>query len=111
MKLAQFLLALLVMSAFIMAFVFSARRLLGLRIGIVRSLLAGLVSVVGLAVFSLLMQRPEQRGILTGVQFGSTLVVTTGFLAVLEVVAPSGTLGGPRGWVRSVRSRVARTRR
>ncbi|ASQ97433.1 AarF/UbiB family protein [Streptomyces sp. 11-1-2] len=111
MKLAQFLLALLVMTAFIMAFVFSARRLLGLRIGIVRSLLAGLVSVVGLAVFSLLMQRPEQRGILTGVQFGSTLVVTTGFLAVLEVVLPSGSVGGPRGWVRSARSRVTRTRR
>ncbi len=41
MKVAQFLLALLVMTAFITAFVISARRLLGLRIGTVRSLLAG----------------------------------------------------------------------
>ncbi|GGW81739.1 ubiquinone biosynthesis protein UbiB [Streptomyces lucensis JCM 4490] len=111
MKVAQFLLALLVMTAFITAFVISARRLLGLRIGTVRSLLAGLVSFAGLAVFSLLMQRPEQHGVLTGVQFGSTLAVTTAFLAVLEVVVPSGTVGWPADWVRAVRSRIARTRR
>jgi ubiquinone biosynthesis protein len=111
MKFALFLLALLVMTAFIAAFVVGARRLLGLRIGTVRSLLAGLVSFAGLAVFSLLMQRPEQHGVLTGVQFGCTLVVTTGFLAVLEVLAPSGTVGWPLDWVRAVRSRIARTRR
>ncbi|WEO94718.1 AarF/UbiB family protein [Streptomyces sp. FXJ1.172] len=111
MKVAQFLLALLVMTAFIAAFVLSARRLLGLRIGTVRSLLAGLVSFAGLAVFSLLMQRPEQHGVLTGVQFGSTLVVTTGFLALLEVIAPSGTVGWPTDWARAVRSRLACARR
>ncbi|OPF84792.1 hypothetical protein VT50_0200910 [Streptomyces antioxidans] len=101
----------LVMSGFMIVFVMSARRLLGLHIGFIRALFAGLVSLAGLGVFNLVMQRPEQQGALTGVQFGSTLLVTMGFLAAWEVVLPSGSMGSPASWPRALRSRVARGRR
>lgn len=110
-KVAQFSLVLLVMSGFMTAFVVSARRLLGLHIGFIRALFAGLVSLAGLGVFNLVMQRPEQQGALTGVQFGSTLLVTMGFLAAWEVVFPSGSMGSPASWPRALRSRIARGRR
>ncbi|QKV97839.1 AarF/ABC1/UbiB kinase family protein [Streptomyces sp. NA02950] len=99
------------MSGFMTVFVVSARRMLGLHIGFIRALFAGLVSLAGLGVFNLVMQRPEQQGILTGVQFGSTLLVTMGFLAAWEVVLPSGSMGSPAGWPRALKSRIARGRR
>jgi ubiquinone biosynthesis protein len=110
MKAAEFVSASLVLVGFIMAFAVGARRLLGVRIGAVRTLLTGLVGIAGLAAFSVVMQRPEQRGVLTGVQMGSTLVVTMGFLALSEVVVPSGS-GQPMAWLRGLRSRLIRGRR
>ncbi|WP_432588265.1 AarF/UbiB family protein [Streptomyces sp. HD1123-B1] len=110
-KAAQFALVVLVMSGFMTVFVVSARRMLGLHIGVIRALSGGLVSLAGLGVFNLVMQRPEQQGILTGVQFGSTLLLTMGFLAAWEVVLPSGSIGSPAGWPRALKSRVARGRR
>ncbi|MDI5967950.1 AarF/UbiB family protein [Streptomyces sp. SL13] len=110
MKAAEFISASLVLIVFVTAFAAGARRLLGVRTSVLRTLLTGLVGIAGLAVFSSVMQRPEQRGVLTGVQVGSALVVAMGFLAVSEVVVPSGSCR-PAAWLRSVRSRLDRGRR
>ncbi|WP_328788034.1 MULTISPECIES: ABC1 kinase family protein [unclassified Streptomyces] len=96
---------------FIVIFAAVAQRLLGLRVGIIRTLLTGLVGTVGLAVFGAAMQRPEQGGAITTVQIGCTFLLATAFLAVSEVVVPSGSSGSPAGWLRAVRSRVARASR
>ncbi|MDJ0347477.1 AarF/UbiB family protein [Streptomyces sp. H10-C2] len=95
---------------FPLAFAVVARRLLGLRIGAVRSLLT---SAVGVIVVSFLSeaQRDKESGVLLGVLIGTTLVAAMGFLAAAEVIVPSGSLGWPTGWVRSIRSRIARGRR
>ncbi|MCZ4125408.1 AarF/UbiB family protein [Streptomyces sp. H39-S7] len=106
----EFVTACIAVVVFIAAFAVAARRLLGLRIGAIRTLLTGLVGMAGLTAFSVVMQRPEQRGVLTGVQMGSTLVVAMGFLAVSEVVVPSGS-GWPIKGLRSLRSRLTRGRR
>ncbi|MBY8877417.1 ABC1 kinase family protein [Actinacidiphila acidipaludis] len=110
MKAAEFVSASLVLVLFVTAFAVGARRLLGVRTGALRTLFTGFVGIGGLAVFSLVMQRPEQRGVLTGVQVGSSLLVAMGFLALSEVVVPSGS-ARPTVWLRSLRSRVVRSRR
>ncbi|WP_447038488.1 ABC1 kinase family protein [Streptomyces sp. DSM 118878] len=69
-----------------------------------------MVGIAALGLFSLVMQRPEQGGFLTSVQFGSTFVVAMGFLAVTEIFLPGDT-GRPLGWLRGLRARLARTRR
>ncbi|UED85094.1 ABC1 kinase family protein [Streptomyces profundus] len=95
---------------FTVAFAVASRRLLGLRIGIVRSLLTGAVGSTVVMILSE-VQKEEQSGLLLGVQLGTTLVVAMAFLAGLEVVAPSGSLGWPNAWWAALRSSAARARR
>jgi ubiquinone biosynthesis protein len=110
MKAAEFVSASLVLVLFVTAFAVGARRLLGVRTGALRTLFTGLVGIGGLTVFSLVMQRPEQRGVLTGVQVGSSLLVAMCFLAISEVIVPSGS-ARPTVWLLSLRSRLVRSRR
>jgi ubiquinone biosynthesis protein len=104
-------------AAIVGAFALLARRLLGLRFGLVRLLLAGLV---GFAVAG-----PIARPLAGSLQGGGTvtplwflilggaaaLVVAMVFLVVAEAVVPSGSLPGPLELRRALRGRVARTRR
>ncbi|MFD7177650.1 ABC1 kinase family protein [Streptomyces sp. NPDC059929] len=110
MKVAEYVSAGVVFVVFLMAFAKGAGRLLGLRVGLIRAFLAGIVGIAALALFSLVMQRPEQGGFLTSVQFGSTFVVAMGFLAVTEIFLPGG-LGPSFGWLLGLRARLARARR
>ncbi|WP_229845027.1 ABC1 kinase family protein [Streptomyces cinnamoneus] len=93
-----------------MVFPVIARRLLGVRVGIIRTLLTGAVAVAGMTLFSSVMQSPDQGGLLVGVQMGCALLLAMGFLAGLEMLAPGGA-GSPAGWLRAVRARTARARR
>ncbi|HYN95059.1 MAG TPA: AarF/UbiB family protein, partial [Pilimelia sp.] len=95
----------------------AARRLLGVRFGIVRLVLAG-----GLAVW---VSGPLSRAVVGGVPPGSSgaaplwflllaivgsLLVAMVFLVVAEALAPSGSVM-PIVWLRGMRSRLSRTRR
>ncbi|MFI8389867.1 ABC1 kinase family protein [Streptomyces sp. NPDC085540] len=95
---------------FTVGFALAARRVLGLRIGAVRSLLTGTVGVVVVLTLSG-AQGDEAGGALLGVVIGTTLVASMGFLAASEIIVPSGSLGTPVGWLHSFRSRLARARR
>ena len=88
-----------------------ARRLLGLQLGVVRTVLAGVVGSAAWLAFGLAIARPQQRPfMLTTVQLGIALLVAMGFLVLAEAVLPSGALR-PVTWARALRHRLARARR
>ena len=100
-------------------FALLARRLLGLRFGLVRLLLAGLAgfAVAGPIVQSLTGGVPpgEWTG-MTPVWFlilagACALVVAMVFLVVAEALAPTGSVPGPLELRRVLRGRIARARR
>ncbi|GGS36085.1 MULTISPECIES: ABC1 kinase family protein [Actinokineospora] len=84
-----------------------ARKLLGLRVGVLRTLVAGGLGLVGQTVFALTVKQP----VLATIQFGVALLVAVVFLVVAEAVVPTGALGWPNDWLRAARRRLARTRR
>jgi ubiquinone biosynthesis protein len=88
-----------------------ARRLLGLQLGVVRTVLAGVVGSAAFLAFGLAVARPQQRPfLLTTVQLGIALLVAMGFLVLAEAVLPSGSVR-PLSWARALRQRLARVRR
>ncbi|MFF5128709.1 ABC1 kinase family protein [Streptomyces syringium] len=93
---------------FLVVYPVIARRLLGVRVGGVRTLLTGGVALAGILLFSTVIRTPDRRGLLMGVQMGCALLLAMGFLAVSEMVVPSGST---TGWLRAVRSRAVRARR
>jgi ubiquinone biosynthesis protein len=111
-------LILLSVVAIVGGFALLARRLLGLRFGVVRLLLAGLVgfAVAGPIARSLAGSVPATERAITPLWFlilagACALVVAMVFLVVAEALVPSGSLPGPLEWRRALRGRVARARR
>ena len=99
-------------------FALLARRLLGLRFGLVRLLLAGLAgfAVAGPIAQSLAGSMPDDGGAITPLWLlilagACALVVAMIFLVVAEALVPSGSLPGPLELRRALRGRVARARR
>ncbi len=88
-----------------------ARRLLGLRLGVLRTVLAGLVGSAAWLIFGITIYGPQQSPlVLTTVQAGIALLVAMGFLVLAEAVLPSGSVR-PRAWARALRDQLARVRR
>jgi ubiquinone biosynthesis protein len=105
-------------AAIVGAFALLARRLLGMRFGLVRLLLAGLVgfAVVGPIARALAGAAPTTGPAITPVWFlilagACALLVAMVFLVIAEALVPSGSLPGPLEWRRALRGRLARTRR
>jgi ubiquinone biosynthesis protein len=105
--------------AIVGGFALLARRLLGLRFGLVRLLLAGLV---GFAVAGPIAQSltggaaPGEWTGMTPLWFlilggACALLVAMVFLVVAEALAPTGSLPGPLELRRGLRGRIARARR
>jgi ubiquinone biosynthesis protein len=105
-------------TAIVGAFAVLARRLLGLRFGLVRLLLAGLAGfvVAGPIAQSLAGSMPDDGGAITPLWLlilagACALVVAMIFLVVAEALVPSGSLPGPLELRRALRGRFARARR
>jgi ubiquinone biosynthesis protein len=99
-------------------FALLSRRLLGLRFGLVRLVLAGLVgfAVAGPIARSLAGAVPADGAVATPLWLlilagACALVVAMVFLVVAEALVPSGSLPGPLELRRVLRGRVARARR
>jgi ubiquinone biosynthesis protein len=96
----------------------AARRLLGLRFGVVRTLLAGTIAFVASGpLFSTMLGDTGERESGVG-QFGLlllsimvALLAAMVFLVLAEVLVPAGTVPPPYEWWRLSRARAARTRR
>jgi ubiquinone biosynthesis protein len=91
------------------------RRLLGLRLGIMRTLIAG---VIALLVVSPIITAiiPNNASILTDLSFiilgyAIALLVGMAFLVVAETFVPSGSIPGPLYVSRQLRKRLGRTKR
>ena len=94
-----------------------ARRLLGVRFGLVRLLLAGGLALVvaGPITKALAEGVPKDASSITPLWFLllgvlCALLVAMVFLVIAEALAPTGSVT-PLAWVRGLRSRLARTRR
>lgn len=111
MTIATVVLAAASFALFLVVFPVLARRLLGVRVGVIRTFLTGAVTFGGVLVFSTVIRTPERGGLLMGVQMGCALLLGMGFLAVTDMVFPSDSAGPAVGWLRALRSRVARARR
>lgn len=97
--------------ALLVALAVGARRLLGLQLGVVRTMLAGLVGSAAWLTFGIAIQLPQQRPlVLTTVQLGIALLAAMAFLVLAEAVLPSGSVR-PLTWTRALRHRLARVRR
>ena len=99
-------------------FALLARRLLGLRFGMVRLLVAGLAAfaVAGPIARAVTGPLPATGDAATPVWFliliaACALVVAMVFLVVAEALVPSGSLPGPMELRRELRGRIARARR
>ena len=96
-------LILLSVAGIVGAFALLARRLLGMRFGLVRLLAAGLVGF--------LVAGPIAGSLAGSVPADGDAVTPVWFLILAEALAPSGSLPGPLELRRMLRGRVARTRR
>jgi ubiquinone biosynthesis protein len=103
------------MFALVVAFAVVARRLLGVRFGAVRTLVAGVLAFVVAGPIARLLIAPTTTPSVTPLWFlilatACALLVAMVFLVVAEAVVPT-TSRGPIDWVRGLHSWFARTRR
>ncbi|MBO0687850.1 MAG: AarF/ABC1/UbiB kinase family protein, partial [Candidatus Dormibacteraeota bacterium] len=89
----------------------SARRLLGLQVGLARAVLAGAVGFLAWSGFDYLQGAGSVHLPLLGVTFGIGILATAAFLALAEVVLPSAAGRGPLQLYLGLRAWMSRTRR
>ena len=99
--------------ALVAALAWASRRLLGLSVGVLRALIAGLL---GFAVAALLGQalraaQPGHEVAFLSVALGVPLIVAMIFLVAAEALVPTGTGPGPVEVIRGTRRAIARSRR
>ena len=109
-----FVVAVLATSIVVVAVVaWASRQLLGLPVGTLRALIAGLLGFVAAYLLgrSLHAAQPGHAAAFFTVVLGVPLIVAMIFIVAAEVLVPSGTTPGPVDVIRGVRSAVARSRR
>jgi ubiquinone biosynthesis protein len=94
----------------VMGMALAARRILGLRIGLIRTALACLLAMsVASSAFGETSVEPSS-GLVT-LQLGLSILAVIGVLAFAEVIVPTGSIPPPTEWWGMLRRRLARTRR
>src|SRR6266446_3858593 len=90
-----------------------SRRLLGLPVGAMRALIAGLLGFAAALLLgrSLRAAQPGHAVAFVTVVLGVPLIVAMLFIVVAEILVPSGTLPQPLEMVRGTRAAIARSRR
>lgn len=94
----------------VMGMSLAARRILGLRIGLVRTaLMCALAMSIATSIFGETSTEPSAA--LVTVQLGLSILVVIGLLAFAEIIVPTGSIPPPTEWWGMARRRIARTRR
>ncbi|GLZ32185.1 ubiquinone biosynthesis protein UbiB [Lentzea sp. NBRC 105346] len=88
-----------------------ARKLLGLRVGVLRTLVAGGLGLVAQTLFALAVRPTGIQPVLVSLQLGIAILVAVMFLVIAEAAVPTGSLGWPVDWGKALYRRFARTRR
>jgi len=104
------------LAVFMLVFVPVAQRLLGVRFGLIRLAVAGLLTLAFLPVLAEAILGPVTLGIGAGVSFLALVVLISVliglvFLVVAEALVPTGSLPRIRNLRRDVRGRIARSKR
>ncbi|MEJ2857728.1 MULTISPECIES: ABC1 kinase family protein [unclassified Saccharothrix] len=96
--------------ALVLGMALAARRILGLRVGLIRTTFA---CMIGLSITSgALADTPEEAtSALSSVQFGIALLMMIALLTFAEIVVPTGSIPPPTEWWRAARARIVRARR
>ena len=100
-------------TAIVAGLAWAARRLLGLPVGALRALIAGLLGFLA-AYFlgrSLQAAQPGHPVAFVGVAIGVPLIVAMVFIVASEALVPSGMLPQPLEIIRGTRQAIARSRR
>ena len=100
-------------TAIVVGLAWAARRLLGLPVGALRALIAGLLGFLA-AYFlgrSLQAAQPGHQAAFIGVAIGVPLIVAMVFIVAAEALVPSGMLPQPLEIIRGTRRAIARSRR
>ncbi|GLY52723.1 AarF/UbiB family protein [Lentzea sp. NBRC 102530] len=88
----------------------AARRILGLRIGLIRTALACLLAMaIAQSAFGETTATPS-TGLVT-LQLGISILAVIALLAFAEIIVPTGSIPPPTEWWGMARRRIARTRR
>ncbi|RDI33255.1 ABC1 kinase family protein [Lentzea flaviverrucosa] len=94
----------------VMGMSLAARRILGLRIGLIRTaLMCALAMSIATSIFGETSTEPSAA--LVTVQLGLAILVVIGLLAFAEIIVPTGSIPPPTEWWGMARRRLARTRR
>lgn len=89
----------------------ASRKLLGIAIGPLRALFAGLVALGTLSVFGQMVPEEGSRGVLTAVQIGLSLFAAMIAIVLADVFLPHGSWALPLQLLRGVGTRFRRARR
>jgi ubiquinone biosynthesis protein len=100
-------------TALVAGLAWASRRLLGLPVGALRALIAGVLGFVAAELLgrSLRAAQPGHVGAFVTVVLGVPLIVAMLFIVLAEVLVPSGTLPQPLEMVLGTRKALARSRR
>ena len=88
-----------------------ARRLLGIRVGVLRTVVACAAGIAAFQAFNLALDDNETRAALLTVSLTLSLFAAMAMLALVEVLIPSGSWPRPVQWARALRRRALRARR
>jgi ubiquinone biosynthesis protein len=100
-------------TAIVAGLAWAARRLLGLPVGALRAVIAGLLGFVTAYLLgrSLHAAQPGHQLAFVGVAIGVPLIVAMVFIVAAEALVPSGMLPQPLDVIRGTRQAIARSRR
>jgi ubiquinone biosynthesis protein len=100
-------------TAIVASLAWAARRLLGLPVGALRALIAGLLGFLAAYLLgrSLQAAQPGHQVAFIGVAIGVPLIVAMIFIVAAEALVPSGMLPQPLDIIRGTRQAIARSRR
>ncbi|MFF3765756.1 ABC1 kinase family protein [Streptomyces sp. NPDC001922] len=105
------LLVLVTVGVFFTGISVGARRLLGIRIGALRTLMACAVGMTTFQLFNRSLADTDSRAALSTVSVTVSLLAAMAVLVVVEIAVPSGSWPRPVQWARAVRRRLSRARR
>src|SRR5215469_9001262 len=100
-------------TAIVAGLAWAARRLLGLPVGALRALIAGLLGFLAAYFLGRALQaaQPGHQAAFIGVAIGVPLIVAMVFIVAAEALVPSGMLPQPLDIIRGTRQAIARSRR
>lgn len=107
------LIGVLVTAVFVTVLAAFVRRWLGVRVGLLRIVIGGIVGLAAEVAFEaqFVWGQSHSTFALIPIQLGIILLVSLAFLVIAELILPTGTVPAPTKWIPALRTRLDRGRR